>query len=521
MKRRHILFFIFLLILPFTLRAASEYESEIRLGGGIIGTAGTSATYEISPSKLFQREANFGQDLYTHIYKRVRYQASDVAITQTIAKRQISKEELALVIPGLNIGELLAKQPKSQLTPEEVARRGSDLKETLEEEKKLADLEVGMKMEVEQTELFADGDESNSGFDLLVDLDIIDAILFGKSETSFTGTGPGAPAGSSVADAGGQQSTVSSQEAALSAKPSSLGTKVSPTTTPPSPSPEEAEITCPLQEDFNSAVIALRTAEKKAPPQPTGGSQPSAGGAGAGAAAGVGAEEEAPPPAEKPADWNRPLPCDDFFCLTFEARYKKESSYLANANCIACHFEKINDAFKKTLDHNLVPSKATGNLMEGPKCKSSMFNLKWNAILIPQPILTPPNDDLVVKGDFLKNFADAYAKWGPRKEKGASDPTTSAAKRLIEQAPEGKDIQSLISEIRSEAARQKDEAETIMLQSRAASEASNYAMQFGAVMEEIDAMNAYFESFMNLFNQIVAKQEEAPCAKLLHKEICS
>ena len=40
-----------------------------------------------------------------------------------------------------------------------------------------------------------------------------------------------------------------------------------------------------------------------------------------------------------------------------------------------------------------------------------VLGLKWNFIILPQPILTPPNDDLIVKGDIIKNMIDFYEKY--------------------------------------------------------------------------------------------------------------
>ena len=51
-------------------------------------------------------------------------------------------------------------------------------------------------------------------------------------------------------------------------------------------------------------------------------------------------KKESPLEPEKAADWSKPKLCDGPFCLKIEAKYKTESSYLANANCVACHLKK-------------------------------------------------------------------------------------------------------------------------------------------------------------------------------------
>ena len=91
---------------------------------------------------------------------------------------------------------------RGNLTAKDVEDRRLELTRLLAEEKDLADLQVAAQMDIEPTEIFANGDESDSGFDLLVDLGIIEQILFAKTQTVFGGGGPGAPAGSKVVDVG-------------------------------------------------------------------------------------------------------------------------------------------------------------------------------------------------------------------------------------------------------------------------------------------------------------------------------
>jgi hypothetical protein len=323
-------------------------------------------------------------------------------------------------------------------------------------------------------------------------------------------------------------------------------------------------VICPLNDSFNAAVEQVREAERAAREEvgietsgagAGGGSSGAAGaGVGAGAGRGTGGAEEGGETGEEAAitpepagDWSRPLPCNGVFCLKIEAVYKTESAYLANENCIACHFEKINDSFKKTLDHNLVPSKATGNLFEGPKCKRSLLGLKWNFILIPQPILTPPNDDLIPKGDFLANFVDFLEKYYRlpgscdelKKEiktggniaeriqdklglcKPPPDTEQEAARNILNQIPEGTTQDTIIRRIRENAEAKKQEIAEMMEQSRLESDAQNQATQYQALMQEIETFNAYFKGFMSLYNQLISGEADSPCQTLSTKPVCS
>lgn len=588
LKKIQVSLIILTLFVPLFVSAASEYESSSNVAAGVIGTAGTGATYELSPSKMFSFDSDFGQDLYENTYNRVRSEASDKAVERVLADRRISKEELFAVVPGANIGKLLAKPDSaSQLSPQDVEKRRQDVQNFLAEEKELADLEVRTTMEVQPTELFSNGDESDSGFDLIADLTLIELILFGKVESPMSGAGPGAPAGSNVISVGGGGAAPAGGPGSTAGGGAGGGSGIAGGVDDFGSADEDVgvgrglfgpgggppvQVRCPLEESFNNAVEAARSREQAAAENgegENGGGGVGGGGdhdngfggvAGGGAAAGSGAPsgegKNGPLVPEVPANWARPRACDGVFCIKIEAVYKKESSFQDTDNCIACHFEKMNDAFKKAVSHNLVPSKATGNLIEAPKCKRSMFNLKQNFILIPQPILTPPNDDLITKGDFLKNWIDYVEKYHAnpgqcRKLKAATndegegeerdlstkmaevislgqvcdsekDERAEAASRALEQSIQGTDQQKILNEIQKQVEAKKQGAAEFLKQYRLQHDAGNQASQFTVILQEIDTMNAYFTAFENLYSQLVdSKQDASPCSDLINKEACS
>ncbi|MEK7171989.1 MAG: hypothetical protein AAB739_03715, partial [Patescibacteria group bacterium] len=532
-------------------------NSDDKLVMDVIGTAGTGATYDLNPSKIFKSDANFGQDLYENTYNRVRSQGSDIAIQQLLAERELSKEELLILIPGANIGKLLTQDdPKGNLTAKDVEDRRLELTRLLAEEKDLADLQVAAQMDIEPTEIFANGDESDSGFDLLVDLGIIEQILFAKTQTVFGGGGPGAPAGSKVVDVGEAAKEEAAKEAAAKKEAdkkkkakeeaANLGSGM-PESGMAGGEGEAAGAVCPLNQSFDAEVKKAIVQEKALEAEnddsgsgkgkgKKGDKSGGVGGSGGENGEGSGAEEGKPLEPEKAADWSKPKLCDGPFCLKIEAKYKTESSYLANANCVACHFEKINDAFKKTLDHNLVPSKATGNLFELPKCKRSFLGLKWNFIMLPQPILTPPNDDLIVKGDIIKNMIDFYEKYydnpgrceksvggACKKDKGLKpdpDIEKEIAQRKMEQKASGKTPQELLRDIRIEVSAKKAEAAKLMEETRSANDTENQVSQFKVLLSEIDMMNGYFEGFEKLYKDLISGADDSPCKVLSSKEAC-
>lgn len=514
----------------------------------VLATVSTTASSDISGSAVFSGQG--GKDLYKRVHEKVKHQGSDMAVARTLTRRPLSKEELLVVLPGANINALLIEpDPKKNLTQQEVDARLNEFREILSEEKELADMQVLIEMEATQTEIFSNGDLQDSGFDLIADLELIETILFGKPETSAGESGPGAPAGANeigpeIGDAGAGGAVLEGGIPAGGLGGTGAGSSgaKSESETDASVDTAEEDAFCPADQSFHDAVKAAREKEKETKKKKATGSgaigakddQGASSGGGSGKSTGVAGAETAPLVPEKASDWSRPQPCNDVFCLKVQAIYKKASSYQSKDNCIACHFEKINEAFKSTVDKTLLPSKATGNMAEGPKCKRQMLGLKWNLVLIPEPIVTPPNDDLVVKGDFVKNAIKFYEKYFDNPGRctgsagGACKPDESTVKipeDAITQAPEGTEQSKVLEDIRIRIANKKIEAEKLIEQSRLEVDANAFASQFQVILQEIDTMNTYFKSFMTLYKNILPKQneddEKAPCSILLTKPVCT
>lgn len=535
-------------------RAANEYDSDENIAIGIIGTAGTSSSYDIN---VFATSPdNFGKNLYKKIYGRIKSEGSDMTISRALTRRNLSQDELLAIIPGANIGKLLKEDsPEAALEPAEVNARLAELRRSLVEDKELNDLFVEASADTEPTELFSNGDESDSGFDLLADLNVIQTILFGQVESPAGNSGPGAPPGSNVVGVSGGGSGNASSPPALTGNSASPGNGNGSGSGGAHANGQsggaagggsgEEPVLCPLNQSFNQAVEAARSAEQ----QSAGGAGVGAGNSGAAGQANHGGnnaagaatnqelpEEDAPITPETPADWSRARPCVGPFCLRLERVFKTESAYLPNENCIACHFEKINDAFKRTLDHNLVPNKATGNLFEAAKCKrgsgGTFLGLKWNFILVPQPILTPPNDDLITKGDFLKNAKEFYEKYYDNPGRcddgsvgGACKPDTSpeaaVTERVLSQISSGTEQTAVINQIRQQVDARKNAIEETMRVARLSKEAENQAGQYRVLMQEMNTMNGFFESFIKIFNGISEDSPDRPCTLLRNLPTCS
>jgi len=567
------------LLMPFVALAATSYTSDSSVAFGVLGTTGDGAHFDLSSGNFFTVDDNYGQDLYDLIYQKVRHEGSDLAVTRTLSSRSfegLTKEEIELLVPGSNIGTFLTQDKLGAgLTPQQVQARQAALVTTLSDEKELADLEAVATLEVRSTEIFSDGDESNSGFDLITDLTIIEGLLFGETQGLSGTPGPADNAGgnqvslNTPAEDGARPDRLvavqpdpanpfgQSQRPLAQGSGAAAGTRPGSQGSAPLPELVSDGLLCPVDQDFNSAVESVRRQEVVA--QNGAGGSPRAqddGGAVAGSAGSGGArptnegststvEQGLSPqrielsPAQA-GSWKRPLPCNEFFCLRIEAKYKTETSYTATENSVVSHVQHINDSFKKTLDRDLVPNKVTGNLLEGPKCKKDIAGAEWltfNLITIPAPILTPPNDDVVTKGDIISNMIDFYEKYEPfgigtqrgRCENGeiggaclSEEPAAAkpqqldTAKQALEQVAEGTTLEQINRRITDEVEAKRTQAEQLLSQSRLDADARNQATQFNVLMVELDTMNAFFESFRELFESI-----QTPCNVLENKPVCS
>lgn len=564
-----------ILMLPF-FAAAQDIDA------GVQGIAPTGDLFELD---IFGAdEDEFGEDLYFNIYNRLKHESEEKALQQFQKTRQISAENLKALKEGTNIADILyEKTPGEPLNEAQVAARHKEILDELAEDKELADLEVAVALDVMPVEIFANGDESDSGFDLLVDLAHIEYVLFGTTEFSMgLGPGPGARPQANVINIGGIakdaiEEALAEEETRARATPGA-GTSFSEEGAPedgaavgaPATGPG-ADVLCPVNAPFHEAVLAAIKQERAAFESAAGRGDGAfgsggperigSGGSGTGGAPDGGGEGGAPPqlvPAV-PANWAKARACDRIFCFVPdpppEYVIRKSSAYSNSSNCVACHFEKMNDTFKKLLSHNLAPSKVTGNLFESAKCKYGMdvTALKFNVVLLPQPAMTPPNDDLVTKGDFITNLIDAYEKYfdnpgrcdklkeivktsGGEEEiieriktaGGACAPDRNkeaeAAQQLLDQSGGKTNPTQIMSSLREVTAKRKQKIAEKMEQLRLSSDAENQASALAPLMQEIDTMNAYFESFVVVFNNFFREdtpEGSSPCQILKDKELCS
>lgn len=130
--------------------------------------------------------------------------------------------------------------------------------------------------------------------------------------------------------------------------------------------------------------------------------------------------------------------------------------------------------------------------------------------------MTPPNDDLIVKGDFVKNMQDFFTRYFSARTSRAD-----IAKRVLEQAAAGTDQKEINKRINAEASTEKKKAAELMSQRKVETAAEDQSSQYRVLMQEINQMNVYFENFEKVYSDLTSGDGDSPCKVLQEKSVCS
>lgn len=345
-----------------------------------------------------------------------------------------------------------------QLTHTEANERLAKFSTAFQEEMERQGDLLEVEMDLVPTEIFANDDVSDSGFDLITDLDKIEDILFGLStiermnfayantttslssdndewnqDSDSTGSSDNNTAkttGSEDTDnddtdeddsqvdeenAETQNTTNDSSSAGVS-RTASPNESLDPHACSESVSELTALVDSVLSEknadDSDNEKVSREASVSGSLTSDSSTSTPDAS-----APSGYKDSDGADINLSKPTDWTGALSgCSDFFCLEITMENEARSVFPDDENCISCHVGSINDNLYDTLSQNLLPSKVTGNLFEPPLCKKAAADQMPPAFLkespgglitiTTKPISTPIDDDIVTKLDFKKSWEE-------------------------------------------------------------------------------------------------------------------
>lgn len=127
------------------------------------------------------------KDMYLLIYESTKNDIETKTLERVAKQNNFSQEDLQSNLNGVFTDDLVKKCEElfQSNTSQSLYQCISLLKDNYEYEKKLITLETTLKGDAEASEIWSDGDLSNSFFDLIVDLNIIEIILFGENTYEY------------------------------------------------------------------------------------------------------------------------------------------------------------------------------------------------------------------------------------------------------------------------------------------------------------------------------------------------
>ena len=372
-----------------------------------------------------------GQDLYLKVYNKTQANTMGEAIKATAAQYGMPPERMSLILGG-DITPIMERSPLMRV--EDAVKIYNSMIATYNDKKDTQDVQATISAKVEPSEMFANGDLSDSGFDLINDLNNIEIILFQKNDlVTFGGTFSPSETPESTTptpETPTPQTPIANTPVNTNgAPPSASGGATQPATQTAAGLPSTVKAKEPFANPFAAtaedkskifaggmnpnqcfagqnldqalgnfardsatnpklqstyvppvAATALTSGTNTGGENAAGGNQSNAAAGGSGLGAGpavpVPTGAETPPVATVPpapaGDYTSPPLCDQIVCLSLDFVMKKATAaFNKTDNCIQCHVQFINEALEKTISHSLIPAKATGNLGESGLCKNA------------------------------------------------------------------------------------------------------------------------------------------------------
>lgn len=411
-----------------------------------------------------------GKDLYNLIYKKLTRQAGKDALKQVAKNNGLTVEEARAVVNGSLVPILNNPKYSNTLTQGDAAKIMANLRDNFADLSELYQIQQEVDVSIAPSEMFANGDLSDSGFDLIHDLSLIEEILFVKKSPQTIGgvfeDAYGSPYNPTEDDKTLANYVPNEFGAAFLPLKEELKEEAGGDVGTISLGDKNIEVEI-LGEDIckpNSNLgSGLNDYDKKQDENKQNGDESESGGGESGGGSGAAGEYKdknlkAKTKAAPADDWTKQW-CVDYqepgvfagigasgfeslggvsnnyiyggnaaanyenkavsakigVCFDIKMIPKKVSSFLPGDTCILCEVEKINEYLDKTLSHTLIPNKVTGNLMESAKCKESaqipLINLQF--ITIWNPVPTPINDKLIFGKSLYEEWNKFLTRYQP------------------------------------------------------------------------------------------------------------
>lgn len=392
-----------------------------------------------------------GKDMYLEFYYRSQWGSFDKAIEVVADQSGYTSHEVQAIIQGSTF-PITNADPRS--TKQDVLNQAKEIIDLYNREKALLDFQEAIDADVGSSTLFSNGTTSDSGFDLIVDLNIIEKVLFNTS-----GTVDSPLVMETKLLAADQETVKPSANRSLEGLLAAVSSDVS--------ADELNPAVCYADDDLAAAIAEFDNANQNDDLADEDGVEDDGdnqddrdngdngdngnnddqdqqeNGDGDDTDEGrdrddgddeddedrdddSGGEEDTPAPGHETIvererefidqeiaaaaadDWSVPNLCGDIFCIQINFVTEQASGYKDEDNCIACHVEKMNDLLNETLANDLAPKKVPGNLLEPNFCKEGVLPINaglFDVVFLKNPLPAPEKgeENMKQQGSFKKN----------------------------------------------------------------------------------------------------------------------
>ncbi|MBU1445767.1 hypothetical protein KKD70_00710 [Patescibacteria group bacterium] len=459
-----------------------------------------TATSQVSAAT--DTSGNFaGKDLYNKIYKTVNLDPESSVQKSIANKYGLTESQINGMVRGGDLSVLINKN--KQLSLEKITAQYQKIVQDFSDELETASFKSDLESTIKPSEIFSDGDTSNSDFDLIYDLNIIEILLFNETSANDFGKKFDSPK-IEIKD--------TTDEEAMN----DLFGEDNETNDIGANDEDKYENGTNPMECLNSDNILQNALDNFDENQDTTDSSDTD-------AAKDNEVDSDNFPTANPDPWDAEFLCPDGapYCIEISFDMKEAKVYQKSDNCTACHVQNINKALDKLLQKPLSPNKLTGNILEVSKCKSSFTNLPANMKIITMavPAKQPQNKDAFFNSNLAKEWEKFNERYKPFWYSTSTETKTiedTATKKALNNVTEDATLENVVERTNNIVEGTNQEITKDTDQKTLEAQAETQGTRYQLIINELTDMNKHFANIKEKFDQM-----KTPCTNISSKKDCS
>jgi hypothetical protein len=451
-------------------------------------------------------------DMYLKIYEEVNKNPEKNALKKSASTLGMDPKDVQNIVKNGDLSTLTNGKKDTEL--ETIVIRYFAVLKEYNKELSIENLRSDLESTIKPREIFIDGDTSNSDFDLIKDLSIIEEILFNED------SGTNGYSGIFEMPKFNFEDPEEKEKFNELLRGQGETPSTSPSETKIGPKYEEGEINplaCFETDTESDLKKSLKKFENEQNQQKN-----TKNGQNNGESKQAIKDNEFPK-AEKEEDVFKYL-CPDAAHLCINIDFVLKEAGLAGRKpddtCIECSIIAINKALDKLLKKPLSTNKLTGNILEMPKCKKINLPVNMQIVTVAVPVPQSHNHIQADIGKAWQRFNELYKPIWYKKKEDAPEENTNLADRQTKKAVMNASEDASLEEIQKRIEEQSKitTAEKKEEQNRAEQEAvsEKQGRYYQQIMQELNTMNLYFDTMKSTFEKM-----KAPCNELSKKAKCS